>query len=127
MTTKVGSYPANPWGDLHGNVSEWVEDCWNESYDGAPEDGTAWTSGDCGYRVTRGGGWEWEWLGVRSASREAYPIDHRDIADGFRLARTLSRSESVTLDSGFVFPGVFGRSLSRVLRCQPPSRKKNQA
>jgi formylglycine-generating enzyme required for sulfatase activity len=55
-TSKVGSYPANPFGlsDTHGNVWEWVEDCWNENYKGAPDDGSAWTSGDCGRRVLRG-------------------------------------------------------------------------
>ena len=58
-TTEVGSYPANPWGlyDMHGNVWEWVEDCWHESYEGAPSDGSAWTSGDCSRRVLRGGSW----------------------------------------------------------------------
>ncbi len=38
---------------MHGNVREWVEDCWNESYHGAPSDGSAWTSGDCSLRVIR--------------------------------------------------------------------------
>jgi formylglycine-generating enzyme required for sulfatase activity len=58
-STEVGSYPPNPWGlcDMHGNVWDWVEDCWNESYAGAPDDGRAWTSGDCSRRVMRGGSW----------------------------------------------------------------------
>ena len=58
-TTPVGSFPANAWGlhDMHGNVGEWVQDCWNESYEGAPTDGSAWESGDCDYRVVRGGSW----------------------------------------------------------------------
>ena len=41
---------------MHGNVWDWVEDCWHDSYGGAPSDGRAWTSGgDCGRRVSRGG------------------------------------------------------------------------
>ncbi len=50
---------ANPWGlfQVHGNVWEWVEDCWNGRYGGAPQDGSAWTTGPCDDRVLRGGGW----------------------------------------------------------------------
>jgi len=62
-TTEVGNYPPNPWGlhDMHGNVWEWVEDCWHDSYEGAPEDGQAWLNtngGDCKRRVLRGGSWD---------------------------------------------------------------------
>ena len=74
-TLPVGSFSPNAFGlhDVHGNVWEWVGDCWNGSYAGAPSDGSAWTnSGDCGRRVLRGG----SWLGVprylRSASRGRY-------------------------------------------------------
>ena len=58
-TAPVGSYRANGYGlyDVLGNVLEWTEDCWNESYDGAPSDGRAWESGECGRRVVRGGSW----------------------------------------------------------------------
>ena len=59
-TAPVGSFSANPFGlhDVHGNVWEWVEDCWNDSYDGAPSDGSAWESGNCERRVLRGGSWD---------------------------------------------------------------------
>ncbi len=62
-TVPVGSLPANPWGlhEMHGNVWEWVEDGWHNSYEGAPTDGSAWTDGEgkqsSGYRVFRGGSW----------------------------------------------------------------------
>ena len=54
---------------MHGNVREWVEDCWNYTYDGAPSDGSAWLSGDCGLRVSRGGGWDNSEYFLRSAYR----------------------------------------------------------
>ena len=58
-TAPVGAFASNAWGlhDMHGNVWEWVEDCWNDSYVGAPGDGSAWRSGSCSQRVIRGGSW----------------------------------------------------------------------
>ena len=90
-TTEVGSYPANPWGlyDLHGNVWEWVEDCWNDSYRGAPSDGSPWTTGDCSLRVLRGGSWLNFSGYLRSAIRYRDKSDERDKIFGFRVARTL--------------------------------------
>ena len=59
MSAPVGSFEANRWGlyDMHGNVAEWVQDCWNWDYKGAPADGSAWESGDCSERVLRSGSW----------------------------------------------------------------------
>ena len=94
-TAPVGSFAANRFGlhDMHGNVWEWVEDCWHESYRGAPPVGRAWTAGgDCGKRVLRGGSWSngtglpprrdpQQVLGRRAAINDSL---------GFRVARTLT-------------------------------------
>ena len=58
-TAPVGAFKPNAFGlhDMLGNLSEWVEDCYNKSYEGAPTDGRAWTMADCPRRVLRGGNW----------------------------------------------------------------------
>ena len=91
-TVPVGSYPANAFGlhDVHGNVWEWVEDCWNDSYHGAPSNGSAWESGECGRRVLRGGSWDDDPRFLRSANRDWYSTGYRNYYLGFRVARTLT-------------------------------------
>ena len=88
-TAPVGSFPSNPWGlhDMHGNVREWVQDCWNYSYEGAPTDGSAWTSGDCRFRVLRGGSYMDAGYGLRSARRNPGFPSYRGFDYGFRLAQ----------------------------------------
>ena len=90
QTMPVGSYPANPWGlyDMHGNVNEFVQDCWNDDYEGAPADGSAWEDGNCSRRVIRGGSWHGYPGYLRSAyrCRSGPAFGHRTL--GFRLART---------------------------------------
>ena len=85
---RVGTFAANAWGlhDMHGNVSEVVEDCWNENYEGAPADGSAWTSGDCTRRVIRGGNYALKPRAIRSAHRDWVFIDDdtRHANHGFR-------------------------------------------
>ncbi len=91
QTAPVGSFDPNKFGlhDMTGNVWEWVQDCWNGSYKGAPADGSAWESGDCGRRVVRGGSWS-DWPGgARSAHRIGNRPGIRNNSQGFRLARTL--------------------------------------
>jgi formylglycine-generating enzyme required for sulfatase activity len=70
-------------------VWEWTEDCWNESYEGAPTDGSAWTSGDCNSRVVRGGSWEAQPRYLRSALRNIYIAVNRNPRYGFRVAQSL--------------------------------------
>ena len=72
---------------MHGNVWEWCDDCWNDNYEGAPNDGSRWMSGDCSRRVIRGGSWNNRPEFLRSASRGAKPIDNRNDMVGFRVAR----------------------------------------
>lgn len=90
-TLPVKSFQANPWGlyQVHGNVYEWVEDCWEDSYHGAPDDGSARTIGNCGVRVLRGGSWGNYPRGLRAACRNRNGTTDRYSNDGFRLARTL--------------------------------------
>jgi formylglycine-generating enzyme required for sulfatase activity len=91
FTAPVGGYAQNGFGlyDMLGNVWEWTEDCWNASYAVAPADGTAWLTGDCAQRVSRGGSWSTVPRFARSAARNKSSPDHRDNLTGFRLARTL--------------------------------------
>ena len=76
-TVPVKSFQPNSWGlyQVHGNVWEWCEDCWNENLTGAPIDGSARTTGDCGRRVLRGGSWDGFAHSLRSASRERHDAD----------------------------------------------------
>jgi formylglycine-generating enzyme required for sulfatase activity len=93
-TVPVGSFRPNAFGlyDMHGNVFEWVSDCWHDSYQDAPANGSAWTSnGNCSIRVVRGGSWYSKPGSLRAAFRLKYDIGFRDIVFGFRVARTLSR------------------------------------
>jgi formylglycine-generating enzyme required for sulfatase activity len=93
-TVEVGSLPANPWGlhEVHGNVSEWVQDCWHENYQDAPRDGSAWEEaggGHCGPRVVRGGSGGSEPEILRSANRDWFYAGDRFVNLGFRLAQDL--------------------------------------
>jgi formylglycine-generating enzyme required for sulfatase activity len=90
-THAVGQKKPNAHGlhDLYGNVWEWTEDCWNESYVGAPEDGSAWTSGDCAQRVVRGGTWYSKPTSIGSSIRAKFSseIRYSSRGGGFRVVR----------------------------------------
>ena len=92
QTAPVGSFSSNAWGlhDMQGNVWEWVQDCWNGSYNGGPSNGGAWQQGDCSRRVLRGGSWGDLPGGLRSAFRLGLSTDYRVDGLGFRVARTLT-------------------------------------
>jgi formylglycine-generating enzyme required for sulfatase activity len=91
-TMPVGSFSANRFGlhDMHGNVSEWVEDCWHDEYDEkTPTDGSAWLEGNCDGRVVRGGSWEDYEGDLRSAARTGGAKNDQFYTDGLRIARDL--------------------------------------
>ena len=88
-TSPVGSFASNAFGlyDVHGNVVEWVEDCWNPNYTGAPTNGTAWLTGGCSLRVLRGGSWNTDPSYLRSADRIGFFTSFRNFGLGFRVAQ----------------------------------------
>ena len=93
QTAPVGSFKPNAFGlyDMAGNVWEWVEDCYHPDYEDAPRDASAWTTGDCAYRVVRGGAWNFTPEYLRSAFR--FPRLYSSLriySIGFRVGRTLT-------------------------------------
>ena len=93
-TQPVGLLAANAWGlhDMHGNVAEWVEDCWHINYLDAPKDGSPWLdnanwfTNNCKERVLRGGSWFSPAFELRSAYRFKHYSFNRSQHKGFRLA-----------------------------------------
>ncbi len=87
-TEAVGSGRSNGLGlyDMRRNAYEWVQDCWNPSYVGAPQDGSARQDGSCHKRVLRGGGWAR--LLVPQESRNGSRVDVSENLTGFRVAQS---------------------------------------
>lgn len=87
----VASLEANPFGlfDMGGNVMEWVEDCWHDSFIRAPSDGSAWVNPGCNRRVIRGASWSSNPAMSRSAFRLSSRSEATDARVGFRVARDL--------------------------------------
>ena len=94
-TTEVGSFPPNSFGlyDMHGNVWEWSQDTWHDSYKGAPRDGSAWIDNDNQYQILRGGSWIDIPVFCRSAYRDDfYTRDYLSIIIGFRIVCAAGRT-----------------------------------
>ena len=91
FTAPAGRFLPNRFGlhDMLGNVWEWTEDCWNESYNGAPADGSSWIKGACSERVFRGGSWNSKPAVVHAAYRDRENVNDRHDNLGFRVARAL--------------------------------------
>lgn len=87
----VARHRSNAFGlsDMNGNVSEWVEDCWHDSYARAPRDGSAWVNPGCARRVVRGGSWGSSPEQSRSAFRTSSSAEATSARVGFRVAREL--------------------------------------
>jgi formylglycine-generating enzyme required for sulfatase activity len=102
QTSPVGSFKANAFGlhDMHGNVWEWTQDCYHDSFIGAPTDGSAWTAGDCRQRTVRGGSLSAPVQNSRSASRYKGALEGRGdsrfesslIYQNFNLGLRIARS-----------------------------------
>ena len=89
-THPVGGKRPNSWGlaDMHGNVWEWCDDWYHDSYLGAPTDGSAWLNGGAKGRVLRGGSWHGFAVSLRSAARLWSAAGDRDRECGFRVVAT---------------------------------------
>ena len=85
----VGSFAPNQFGlhDMNGSVWEWVQDCWHNSYKGAPTDGHAWEEANCRVRVIRGASWRDGASYMPSTTRFKYDAAVRQSQNGFRIAR----------------------------------------
>ncbi len=87
----VGSFAANPFGlyDVHGNIWEMTQDCWNKTHTNAPTDASARETGDCQFRVMRSGSWYYFSKNLRSSWRFRNDARITSYGVGFRVLREL--------------------------------------
>jgi formylglycine-generating enzyme required for sulfatase activity len=97
-TAPVASQISNPFGlfDMHGNVAEWIEDCYHDSYDAAPTVNVAWVEDDCRYRVLRGGSWFDIPRVGRSSTRYRADPNLQASNWGFRVVRIIRHNNTET-------------------------------
>jgi len=116
----VGTFQANPFGlyDLHGNVWEWTQDCWNPSYVGAPSDGGPWLRGDCLSPVLRGGSWALDHDSMPASRRTHYDRDVRYYLNGFRVVRELA----APTDADAPFEAAVGNAAGKVFAGAPKAK-----
>ncbi len=90
-TIGVDSFSPNPWGlfNVHGNVWDWTDECWSESNENAPSDGSTRSGGDCRWRAVRGGAWNYSPDYLRAAYRYWNEPHNRSSVQGFRVVRVL--------------------------------------
>lgn len=93
QSAPVASFAPNAFGlhDMLGNVFEWVQDCWNGTYEGAPDNGAARVDGDCALREMRGGSWFTSPEYLRASYRNHFEREYRSSSVGFRVVRDIRR------------------------------------
>jgi formylglycine-generating enzyme required for sulfatase activity/uncharacterized caspase-like protein len=99
QTTEVGIFPPNAFGlyDMHGNVSEWCEDTYHDSYNKAPSNGSAWIDNNNQHRLLRGGSWYDTPEYCRCAVQDSNdPINNLDVI-GFRVVCAGAREDFLAL------------------------------
>ena len=86
---RIGLFAANGFGlfDMTGSIDQWVSDCWNRNYAGAPSDGSSWDRPNCRQHVLRGGSWKNGASYSRTSSRDSYDVDVRYPTHGLRVVR----------------------------------------
>ena len=106
----VGQFKANGFGlhDMVGNVWEWVQDCYHDSYRDAPADGSARTNDICDRRVARGGAWADDISSIRSASRFGFAADSSDNVLGFSSRASSFVGAEVVRPHGRIAPAGWG-------------------
>ncbi len=117
----VGMYQPNAFGlfDMLGNVAEALQDCFHETYVGAPGDGAAWPAPDCKERAKRGGSWHWP--APHASARGAMMVTDVGALEGFRIAQDVDGKVESVEKRG---PSAFELELGKVQQAERERRAK---